>query len=66
MQDATRPATVDNLVLLTHAEADEHDELDSLEQLKQQVRKKEGVCPWAWVEGASQGVALRLTLRVPA
>ena len=26
LQDAARPATVDNLVLLTHAEADEHDE----------------------------------------
>lgn len=28
-QDSSKPATIDNLVLLTHAEADEHDELGS-------------------------------------
>ena len=39
-QDASKPATIDNLVLLTHAEADEHDELSSssggLEALRRQ------------------------------
>lgn len=37
IQDPTRPATVDNLVLLTHAEADDHDALASLEELRRQV-----------------------------
>lgn len=37
-QDPLKPATVDNLVLLTHAEADEHDQLQSLDALRQQVR----------------------------
>ncbi|KAL4443221.1 hypothetical protein ABPG75_010976 [Micractinium tetrahymenae] len=34
--DPAKPATVDNLVLLSHAEADEHDQLESLEGLRQQ------------------------------
>lgn len=34
--DSRKAATIDNLVLLTHAEADEHDQLESLEQLRQQ------------------------------
>lgn len=37
-QDPQKPATVDNLVLLTHAEADDHDQLQSLDALRQQVR----------------------------
>lgn len=37
MQDPQRPATIDNLVLLTHAEADVHDELQTLNALWQQV-----------------------------
>ncbi len=38
LQDPQKPATVDNLVLLTHAEADDHDQLQSLDALRQQVR----------------------------
>jgi hypothetical protein len=38
MQDASKPATIDNLVLVTHAEADEHDERPGgLEALRRQV-----------------------------
>lgn len=36
-QDRRRPATIDNLVLLTHAEADAHDEVEGLEELRQRV-----------------------------
>lgn len=41
-QDPAKPATIDNLVLLTHAEADEHDELQNLDALRQQVRSSKG------------------------
>lgn len=51
-QDPSKPATVDNLVLLTHAEADEHDQLDSLDALRQQV-------------GAPAGPARRRVPRLP-
>jgi hypothetical protein len=37
MQDPARAATVDNLVLLTHAEADEHEQQQSLEGLRRRV-----------------------------
>ncbi len=37
LQDPSRAATVDNLVLLTHAEADEHEQLQSLEELRRRA-----------------------------
>lgn len=61
-QDASKPATVDNLVLLTHAEADQHDQLPpgGLAQLRAQVRAHRG---WWRRPSAGQPVArLPLTL----
>ncbi|PRW51003.1 NAD(P)-binding Rossmann-fold superfamily isoform 1 [Chlorella sorokiniana] len=34
--DPAKPATIDNLVLLTHAEADDHDQLQNLDDVRQQ------------------------------
>ncbi len=48
-QDPRKPATVDNLVLLTHAEADEHDQLESLDALRQQVGAAAAAHTPAWL-----------------